>query len=247
MRQPTSQRMDYGLLRDEAFMILPDNLDVFSIKKEFQTLIPSKRRFEKIGTIVQLVQELERQLIIFPEKKGIHQFYIVLILVNTLQPQAIGSSLLTRVADLTKKLEPQQTQQPLRTHSAHFPKQEPPLVFSRVPTNIRDMLACDLEMCGGRDWEHFLLSLGYGREKDKVRIKQGEVDHIERQKNGDIRQIIDAVLTKFEDRCMQKKVNINMLDHLIKILKKEEIFLTPLNKLANKIKEEKKKRENNYE
>ena len=70
------------------------------------------------------------------------------------------------------------------------------------------------------------------------------MDHIERQKSGDIRQILDTVLTKFEDRCMQKGVNLNLIDHLIDILKKEEIFLTPLNMLANKIKREKKKIQN---
>ena len=75
----------------------------------------------------------------------------------------------------------------------------------------------------------------------------GEVDHIERLKNGDIGQILHTVLTKFEDRCMQRGVNINMMDHLIDILRREEIFGTPLNMLANKIKEEKKKIENNYE
>ena len=37
------------------------------------------------------------------------------------------------------------------------------------------MLAMDLELCGGRDWEHFVLGLGSGLEeqRDKVRIKQG--------------------------------------------------------------------------
>ena len=65
--------------------------------------------------------------------------------------------------------------------------------------------------------------------------------------NGDIKQILHTVLTKFEDRCMQRGVNIDMLDHLIDILKKEEIFGKPLTGLANKIKKEKKKIENIYE
>ena len=67
---------------------------------------------------------------------------------------------------------------------------------------------------------------------------------MERTKNGDIRQILDAVLTKFEDRCMQKGVNINMLEHLIDVLKNVDIFQTPLNMTANKIKKEKKVIEN---
>jgi len=247
MRQPTSAWSDYVLLRDEAIRTIPDNIDMFNIKKEFQMLITSKRRFERIHTIGHLVEELERQLVIFPDKRGIHQFQAVLLSVNTLQPQAIGSSLLTKVANLTKKLEPAQ-QLRSRNVSTSSTWGQDPFVFNRVPNKIRDMLAIDLEMCGGKDWEHFAVGLGSGlKEKDKLRIKQGEVDHIERLKNGDIGQILHTVLTKFEDRCMQRGVNINMMDHLIDILRREEIFGTPLNMLANKIKEEKKKIENNYE
>eukprot|EP00092_Neocalanus_flemingeri_P003815 GFUD01004109.1.p1 GENE.GFUD01004109.1~~GFUD01004109.1.p1 ORF type:complete len:247 (+),score=90.30 GFUD01004109.1:1786-2526(+) len=245
MRLQTSKWNDYVLLRDEALRNIPDNIDMFSIKREFRTMITSKRRFERINTLGQLIEELERQLIIFPDKRGIQQFYTALLSVNNLQPQAIGSSLLTKVADLTKKLQPPE---PLRSRNASTSSnfcQDPALVFNRVPNNIRDMLAIDLERCGGKDWEHFAVGLGHGlKQRERIRIRQGEVDHIERLKNGDIRQILDIVLTKFEDRCMQRGVNINMLDHLIDILKKEEIFGTPLNMLANKIKKEKQKLEN---
>ena len=72
----------------------------------------------------------------------------------------------------------------------------------------------------------------------------GEVDNIERQKNGDIHQIIDAVLTKFEERCMKKEVNINVPKHVIDVLKNVDIFQTPLNMTANKIKKELKKLDN---
>ena len=75
----------------------------------------------------------------------------------------------------------------------------------------------------------------------------GEVDRIESKHNGDIKLILHTVLTEFEDRCMKRGVNVNMLDHLIHILKKEEIFGTPLNRLASDIKKEKKKIENIYE
>ena len=48
-------------------------------------------------------------------------------------------------------------------------------MFNGVPNIIRDMLALDLELCGGRDWEHFVLRLGSRLEeqRDKVQIKQG--------------------------------------------------------------------------
>ena len=47
-------------------------------------------------------------------------------------------------------------------------------MFNRVPNNIREMLAMDLEICGGKDLEHFVVGLGSGlKEREKLRIKQG--------------------------------------------------------------------------
>ena len=56
---------------------------------------------------------------------------------------------------------------------------EPTLAYSidgkLIPGNIRNILARDLEMCGGKDWYHFVLALGDGmKERDDVRIKPGE-------------------------------------------------------------------------
>ena len=36
------------------------------------------------------LQELEKQLIIFPDKKGIQQFYNIVRMVNALQPNTVG-------------------------------------------------------------------------------------------------------------------------------------------------------------
>ena len=130
--------------------------------------------------------------------------------------------------------------------------------LTRVPKHIREELALDLERCGGKDWEHFALGLGTGlKEKDKLRIKSGlyfyqneffcqpsflgEVNYIESEENGDVQKILDAVLTKFEDNCIQRGVNIDILEHIIDVLKNVDIFQTPLNMSANKIKRERKK------
>ena len=72
-------------------------------------------------------------------------------------------------------------------------------------------------------------------------IFPGEFDHIERQTGGDTLTNIDFVITMFEDRCMKEGVKVNMLDHLVDILKNEEIFTPPFNLLARTIKKEKKK------
>ena len=72
------------------------------------------------------------------------------------------------------------------------------------------------------------------------------MEHIEEQKHSNIDKIIDTVLTNFEYRCMQKGVNIDMLQHLEDILKNEDIFVTPLNMTANKVKKEKKNLQSNF-
>ena len=56
MRQTSQKLTEYEELRDEVLKVLPDNIDVFSIKQEFQPIIVSKRRFERIHTIQQLIE-----------------------------------------------------------------------------------------------------------------------------------------------------------------------------------------------
>ena len=130
-------------------------------------------------------------------------------------------------------------------------------MFNRVPSHIKEMMVQELERSGGKDWEHFATGLGYDlKDRNKIRIKQGkakaqdenkkdntdnsgEVDRLELEHNGDVEQILLAVITKFEDRCIQRRVNVKMLDHIIDLLKKREFFGTPFNKLAKQIEEEK--------
>ena len=45
-------------------------------------------------------------MIIAPDKTGIHAFYKILVIVDTIHPQAIRSDLLTKVGDLAQKLNP---------------------------------------------------------------------------------------------------------------------------------------------
>ena len=56
MREHSDKWREYQVLREEVLRTIPDNIDVFSIKREFQALIKSKRRFERIQTIPQLVE-----------------------------------------------------------------------------------------------------------------------------------------------------------------------------------------------
>jgi len=227
------------LLRDKVLKIIPDNVDIFKIKQEFRHLVPAKRRFERINNIWQLVQELERQLIIFPDKGGIQHFHQIISLVNVFQPNIVGPNLVTEVEDLTKRLEPPPILRSRNVSTSSTFSQDPTL-FNRVPSHIKEMLVQELERSGGKDWEHFATGLGYDlKDRNKIRIKQGEVDRLELEHNGDVEQILLAVITKFEDRCIQRRVNVKMLDHIIDLLKKREVFGTPFNKLAKQIEEEK--------
>ena len=60
MRQPTPKWIEYALLRDEAIKTIAFNTDLFSIKKDFPIIIPSKRRFERVHTIGHLIKGLEQ-------------------------------------------------------------------------------------------------------------------------------------------------------------------------------------------
>eukprot|EP00092_Neocalanus_flemingeri_P046721 GFUD01052664.1.p1 GENE.GFUD01052664.1~~GFUD01052664.1.p1 ORF type:complete len:116 (+),score=19.24 GFUD01052664.1:23-349(+) len=77
----------------------------------------------------------------------------------------------------------------------------------------------------------------------RVRIKPGEFNNIEHQLNGGIPLILNTVLTLFEDRCMKFGVKMDLLDHIINLLERKEIFGTSM--LANKIKNEKNIMETN--
>ena len=68
MRQHSVKWQEYAKLRDESLRNVPDNVDVFNIKQEFQALITSKRRFERINTIRQLV-EVSISIIYVPKTK----------------------------------------------------------------------------------------------------------------------------------------------------------------------------------
>merc|ERR1711915_334475 len=87
--------------------------DVTGVKKEFRLLISSKRKFERINSIKTLLQELERQLLIFPEKKGIQYFYSIIQQLNSQQSGVISQQLLDRVDELHKRLQPVSESPPL--------------------------------------------------------------------------------------------------------------------------------------
>ena len=73
MRQESWKWRDYKLLREEVTEKLPKvrEEETRRVKEAFLSLIPSRRRYDRIASVADLILELEEQLEIFPEKKGI--------------------------------------------------------------------------------------------------------------------------------------------------------------------------------
>ena len=49
----------------------------------------------------------------------------------------------------------------------------------------------------GKDWEHFTLGLGYDmEERENIKLRQGDVDRLERNNCDDTREILRNVTTQ---------------------------------------------------
>ena len=66
-----------------------------------------------------------------------------------------------------------------------------------LPEHIKNILVTALTDRGtGNDWEHFTLALGDGREeKENIRLRQGDVDRLERNHCDDTRKILRNITT----------------------------------------------------
>ena len=64
IRPISGQRSEYESIKNEVFSSIPEptHLNIFSIKREFQWLIKSKRRFERIQSVKELVKVIEFDL-----------------------------------------------------------------------------------------------------------------------------------------------------------------------------------------
>ena len=85
-----------------------------------------------------------------------------------------------------------------------------------------------MEKAGGRDWEHFATGLGLGlEEQEDVRVKQGEVDNIEREEGGNIIKIVKRVVELFGQRCATAGVSEDLGEHMAKVLESRDLFERP--------------------
>jgi len=233
MREESSQWKEYKLLREEVLEKLPQvkRDETKRVKEAFLSFIPSRRRYERISSIPDLILELEQQLVIFPEKRGIKQLGSVIHYVEQVSNFSLEEDLHERVKRLTRRLEP--ARQPLRGE---------PVPSGPLSDRILHKLGRDLEKAGGRDWEHFATGLGLGlEEQEDVRVKQGEVDNIEREEGGNTIKIVKRVVELFGKRCADAGVTEELVEHIAKVLESHDVFEPPLRRLARELRDEKKK------
>jgi len=233
MREESSKWRDYKLLREEVIEKLPKvrEEETRRVKEAFLSLIPSRRRYDRISSVADLILELEEQLEIFPEKKGIKKFGSVLHCVQQVSNFALDNDLQEKIQILTRDLEP-------------VPSLPGKAIL--LPTSISDRiltkLARDLEKAGGRDWEHFATGLGLNlTEQEEVRVRQGEVDNIEREEGGNTIEIIKRVVGLFSQRCTTAGVSEDLGEHMAKVLESHDVFEPPLRRLAREIRDAREK------
>ena len=66
-----------------------------------------------------------------------------------------------------------------------------------LPEHIKTILVTALTERGtGKDWEHFTLGLGHGRaERENIKLRQGDVDRLERRNCDDTTKLLRNVAT----------------------------------------------------
>ncbi|XP_023325809.1 uncharacterized protein LOC111699350 [Eurytemora carolleeae] len=209
----------YKQFKEMLFSVHPRNLQVVQVKSRFPEL-KGRRRIDKILTLEELVQELEKQLSIFPERGILHPLRIIL---EFLTP--FSAALLDELNKLEKQLKSTFLQTQLQ--------------YSQdVPVHVVEVLAREFDRVPGRDWERFAEGLGHDfPNRDEVCIRAGEIDTIERTFPETSKRLA-AVFKMFSERCLQYSVDMNIIDVIVSTLQDENVFGTPYNKLARRVREE---------
>ena len=102
-------------------------------------------------------------------------------------------------------------------------------LLSDLEIRVVDIICYQFEQYQGRDWEHLATGLGFcvlGQLRDKVRLRQGEVDRIDRQCPS-LHEKLHVLLNMFILRCKMFGLDLNLIDHLIEVLGSERVFCTP--------------------
>ena len=101
----------------------------------------------------------------------------------------------------------------------------------RMPARVRTIVTFLLSFSfyyPGQDWEHFILGLGRKLpQSDDIRIRQGDLDRLERTFAGNRMKIMNCALVDFERNCQKYEVNINIAQHVVEVLKDKDILFPP--------------------
>jgi len=239
--QPVSEKLaSYRNIRDELYVQTSRNYDIRAYKDQFlqdpstKNLI-GRRKMEKISTLSQLVSEFENRMLIFPDKRGIRQFLKIVVHIRT-NSDKIPDDYFTRVQELTEQLKPEDAV----NHVNPMPLPAAADV-TLMPRELKDYLVSritDAEC--GQDGQHLILALGkYYWDNDdhrqRVGVRQGDFDRIEREEDGDYQKTVMKCLTRFERNCQRNDVTIDVTQHVIDLLKNEQVFSPPYKKIAKEL------------
>jgi len=224
------------------FRIIPSNLilendqDIYSLKSK----LLGRRRLEQVFTVGDLLKELEKQLVVFPERGELESLGL---LIKTIPPNKylVGLNLLGHFEALQQKISFL-----LRSQQSSQPPQRP----QTPPARVIEMLAHSFDSTQGGDWERFIEGLAtvikprhedevdlVRQVRERVKIRPGEVDQIEAA-NPDTRSRLVAAICLFSERCQQQQWPIDIPPTIVAVLKSKEVFgdMT-YNRLAREISE----------
>jgi len=209
------------------------NYDAKKIKAEFKTSITARRRFERISSLSDLLDILEKQLVIFPDRGILEPYKVIALALDQPRHDLAAAVDTTRMhLGFGPRLAAPAVPPPVPHHQVHqVPR------GSVIPDDIVKKIAKTFDDAGGRDWENLATGLGYklrNADRDKIRVRQGEVDRIDRQYSS-MEEKLSRVFNIFMSRCGENHVFPNLLEHVCDILKSKDVFGFPFNRLAKQI------------
>jgi len=205
-------------------------------KKQQSIKVISKRKMETVTTLSQFVSELENHLLIFPDKQGIKQFFQVVEFIKK-SYSLITDEYFARVESLTAELKPSETGAVTNILATTGAGARATCVL--MPRELKDLLISEMtDSSAGQDWLHLIQALGKNLPEpisDKVRVRLGDIDDLERSHPGKVTMVVRRCLDLFERNCQQNSVNIDVTSHVIELLRNKRILHPPYTRLANKI------------
>ena len=239
MREVSKDLTEYNKLKEELFESVSANMDITEFLSNNHMRGVSRRKLQSIRTVAQLIKELETLLLICPGRKRIEKFRHIVDFVK--EKESTSSQLspifLERVTKLSQKLEPVQNDSTAVLTVLMTRRMKESLYGT---TQFYDTSA-GAGVQKSSDWQHFLLSLGSGvfdADDRSIVLKQGELDRLEREHRGEISRVMKEGLERFERRCQERRVRINITQHVLDILENRTTppaFTQPYTNLAKTI------------